>query len=379
MATTHDHSSSAWTARLRWAAAGALATVALIALGSGAAIRAQPVPPTAAPGPRPVDVAEVEAARVARVDVLHGATTARERGRLAFTAGGRVVARPVEPGQPVSRGEVLARLDPRPLRHAADAAAARAAALDAREAQLVRDRARVDALRASGATTAQQAERIDTELQALRSERDAARAQLAERRRVLGEATLRAPYDAVVTAVFVEVGEHTAPGRPVVEVSGDGRVEVEAEAAASVAARIRPGQAVEVELPARDLVVPGTVRTVSRSGRGAGALFPVIVDLADDVAGATPGLSARVVLRHEGDVAPVVPLRAVIDPTGQRPAVFRVRDGRARRVAVELGDVGDRGVVVRAGLAAGDSVVVAGQAHLLDGDAVTARRPERAR
>jgi membrane fusion protein (multidrug efflux system) len=65
-----------------------------------------------------------------------------------------------------------------------------------------------------------------------------------------------------------------------------------------------------------------------------------------------------------------VPVAAVVDPGGGRPAVFRVVDGRAERVEVRPGPVvGDR-LVVQGKLGPGDVVVVSGHTTLADGDPV---------
>lgn len=59
---------------------------------------------------------------------------------------------------------------------------------------------------------------------------------------------------------------------------------------------------------------------------------------------------------------------------GRSTYVFRVRDGRAKRIEVELGQRQVGEVEVLQGLRAGDSVVVAGLQRLRDGIAVRARQ-----
>jgi multidrug efflux system membrane fusion protein len=361
----------------RLAQGGGLVALAVVVAGVGwlfAPGRPAAAPPAsdATTGQRPsrVAVADVRTGHVNRTDVLYGITSAPDRGRLAFTVAGRLAARPVEAGDRVAEGDLLARLDPRPFQNGLAAARATLAELQAREAQLARDQARVARLRDSGATSDQQAEQVDAELLALRAALDAARAQVAESQRLVGESVIRAPYPATVTASFVEPGEHAGPGQPVVELSGRAGVEVEAEAPESVAARLAPGDRVRVELPTRRLEIDGVVRAVSESGRGPGALFPVRVELLDD-GEAVPGLTARLVLPDQGAKALLVPLRAVVDPTGRRPTVFRLgEDGRVQRTLIEADGLSGGQVIVRSGLEAGDRVVVEGQARLLDGDAV---------
>jgi len=364
---------------------GVLAVGVAVVVGVAAALGSSTPPAaragTSSPVAKPPRVVTAEVARVpvSRTDLLYGVTRAPDRGGLAFTGGGRLVSRPVDVGQRVAPGDVLARLDAAPFRHGLSAAQATVDELVARTAQLERDRNRIEALLASGATSTQQAEQIAAQLDALRAALAAARAQAAEARRLVSESTLRAPYAATVTAVFLEEGEHARPGEPIVALSGHDGLEVEAEAPESVAARIAVGDPVEVLLPARRLRLTGRVRSVSRSGGERGVLFPVRVDV-PSAPGAAPGLTARLLLPDQGAEALVVPLRAVLDPTGRRPSVFRVRDDRrVEGVAIEADGLSDGRVVVAAGLAEGDRVVVAGQGRLLDGDLVDVAEEEARR
>jgi membrane fusion protein (multidrug efflux system) len=68
----------------------------------------------------------------------------------------------------------------------------------------------------------------------------------------------------------------------------------------------------------------------------------------------------------------VVPEQALV-PQGTEQFVFRVVDGRAVRVRVEVGQRRDGKAEVVTGLAAGDVVVAAGQQRLRDGVPVAVR------
>jgi multidrug efflux pump subunit AcrA (membrane-fusion protein) len=81
-------------------------------------------------------------------------------------------------------------------------------------------------------------------------------------------------------------------------------------------------------------------------------------------------MAGELIVRASRGPQLAVPLASIIDPSGKHPYVFRVADGRAERVPVEVRTlVGERITVVGA-LHAGDRVVVAGHAVLLDGDPV---------
>ncbi|MEZ4466813.1 MAG: efflux RND transporter periplasmic adaptor subunit [bacterium] len=296
---------------------------------------------------------------------------------LAFQAAGRLAQRPVQVGDRVEAGARLARLDPAPQQHAARRQRARIARLDAELAQAGRDLDRLARLSARDAATTQALEQARTGVAALEAGRREAAAGLAEARRQRTEADLVAPFAGTVVAVYAEVGELVAPGRPVVALAGAGGLEVAIEVPETVVADLHPGMAADVFFPLLDQQVTATVSQVGADAAGAGRLFAVLVALPDD-APLRAGLTAEVVLATPRPAGLAVPLAAVVDPAGGRPRVFRVQDGVARRVPVVVAELADGGRVVITGsggegqapLQADDAVVVGGHFALLDGDPV---------
>jgi membrane fusion protein (multidrug efflux system) len=127
--------------------------------------------------------------------------------------------------------------------------------------------------------------------------------------------------------------------------------------------------------------IPGVVQSLGHAARGPGQLFPVLVALPPGQPGVLPGMTAEVTLARTEREALVVPVGAVVNPTGSRPALFVVRQRRARRVPIEVQAVTGERLAVRpapaAGgptLAPGDRVVVAGQIGLIDDEPVRVAR-----
>ena len=88
-----------------------------------------------------------------------------------------------------------------------------------------------------------------------------------------------------------------------------------------------------------------------------------------------PGMFARVALiTRDAKNALVIPEQAVV-PQGDEQFVFRIVDNKAQRTKVELGQRRDAKVEVVKGLAATDTVVVAGQLKLRDGMNVAIAAP----
>lgn len=320
-------------------------------------------------GARTVEVGTVESASSSRELRLPGVTRAVQRATLSFAIPARLATRSVEVGDPVVRGQVLATLDDREYRLAANAAAAALAELEARLDQARRDLDRTERLAAARAATTEEVEQVRTAAAALTAARDAAAARQAETGRLRDESVLRAPFDATVTAVHLEPGEWASPGHPVVELSGRNGLEVEVEAPESVRSRIVRGAHVAVSLPFLGTTARGRVASVADAATATGGLFPVRVTL-EPSPGLVAGVAAEVVFDLEATTSLTVPLRAVIDPGSGRPTVFRIADGRAHRVEIVPGRlIGDR-LTVGGDVTAGDVVAVSGHTSLADNDPV---------
>jgi RND family efflux transporter MFP subunit len=352
-----------------------IALVLAAAAGTYFAVDAANQPAAAAfSSVKKVRVAAVENAADPRELRFSGITRAAQRARLSFSIGARLAARPVEVGDQVKRGQVLARLDDSEVRNGLATARATLAEAEARRGQMGRDVERVEKLHAAKAATAEELEKTRTGLESLVAAADAAGARVREVERLVGETSLRAPYDGTITEVLAEPGELVGPGRPIFILSGEGDTEVQLEVPESLLGQLLPGAPVPVKVSMLgDRAVNGQIRSLGRSAAGPGQLFPVVVSL-DPAAGVPAGATAELAFRVGESAALAVPVGAVVDPGGRRPAVFKIEKGGAgelvRRVPVEVGSLLGGKVIVAGALAAGDRVVVGGQRGLLDGDAV---------
>ncbi|MEL7061989.1 MAG: biotin/lipoyl-binding protein, partial [Acidobacteriota bacterium] len=182
---------------VRWLFVLAIAAIGGFFLFSGdAAERPTEVAPVV---DKRVEAARVDAAAARRSLRFSGVVRAVDRATLAFAIGGRMIARPVEVGDRVARGDVVARLDPRELDNAVAGAEGALAELEARREQARRDLERVEALVAAKAATSEERERTAAGLEAVAAGEDSARARLSEARRLRDEGVLRAPFAGTIT------------------------------------------------------------------------------------------------------------------------------------------------------------------------------------
>lgn len=291
--------------------------------------------------------------------------------KLAALTAGSLSEVLVAEGDKVRAGQLLARLDPRPLR---DAVAQTQAQTEQSRAAEENARVRLDRSQkafAAGLAAGQEVDDARLQLATASAARLTAQAALSTAKNQLGRSELRAPFAGVVAHLFVPAGEQVDPSKPVVEVARTLFLEVRAPLAPTLAVAVRQGQPAEVRvdgLPERTF--PGRVVAVAPmiDAQTGTALARIRVDNADGAL--KGGAFARV--RIEADLhASVlrVPREALLSGDGSTGAavVLIDKDGKAQRQAVELGYQDGEFAEVQKGLAGGERVVVLGAYALPDG------------
>jgi RND family efflux transporter MFP subunit len=324
------------------------------------------------PAPRPVRVIEARLLETPQRLRLPGALRARERAELAFLHPGYLAERHVQLGQAVAAGELLATLHNPTLQPGVASAQARANEARTRLKQLQIDTRRETTLVERQLISDDQLEQTRTRRDAARAALEQAEAALAEARGQLAEASLRAPFEGRVARFLVEPGDFAAAGQPVLAISaGDAEKAGSLEAEIALPAEIEPARIAELRLIRLE---DGRVQMAEIVGRGEaapGQPRPVIVaPMSAPAKSWRPGDAVHVELELEARTRVAVPLAAMIDPGTGITRLFRVRDGRAERVAVEAGRLSGGWVAVYGDVTPGDRIVTAGQALLLDGEAV---------
>jgi RND family efflux transporter MFP subunit len=307
---------------------------------------------------RDVQTAEVVRAGAVGSVAVPGTVQARRRASLSARMPASVVELPYEEGQRVRAGAVVVRLDDAALRAAV---AASEAGVKAAEADLARTRT----LLAKSAATPR-------ELEQMTAAASGARAQLTAARDNLSYSALRAPFAGRVAARRANLGDVVNPGASLIEIEGEGGLELRATVESDVAATLRPGASVKAEVDGQTGPLTATVAAVAPSGDPTTHRFEVKVSL-PAVPGLRAGLFARLLVPGVA-AGPrlVIPATAIFE-RGGLVGLFVVSDGRARLRWVAKG-ARDGGVVeVRAGVEAGERVVLE-PAGLVDRAAVREKR-----
>ncbi|MGY1426603.1 efflux RND transporter periplasmic adaptor subunit [Lysobacter sp. A289] len=342
--------------RARSLMAGALVAGLLAGCGSSE---------TADVSARPVLVTQPVAADAVHAS-LAGAIRARKESQLSFRVGGQLIERKVDVGDHVSRGDVLATLDPDDLKARANSAQAQLAA-----AQAELERARADQARYAVLAKDQLVSRSSMDAQnaaatAAQGQVDAARAELEVASNQAQYSRLRAPADGVIAERQAETGQVVAAGQTVFTLAADGTREVAFAVSEGQVAATKPGQAIQVEVwskPGKRW--PGVVREVAPVADPASRTFAARASVDAPAGVLALGQSARVFLPGQETDALSIPLTA-LQPGSNGVAVFVVdpQTSTLKLLPVSVGAYGSQTVPVLDGLDP-DAWVVAAGGHLL--------------
>lgn len=326
-----------------------------------------------APAGRPVEVVIVEPAALGASTVLTGDIQAQKEVSFAFRIGGRMIERPVNVGDQIKAGQLLAKLDPATEQNALAAAEARLAAA---RGQVATARATFDRqahLMAQGFTTRPRYEEARQALNTAEAAQDNAEAEVETAADRLGFTRLQADIGGTVTARGAETGEVVQPGQMVVQVARqDGR-----DAVFDVPARLlhaAPGDPVVTVALADDpsVVTKGRVREVSPQADPVTRTFRVRVGLDDPPPAMRLGASVTGRLDLESTAVTIIPAGA-LTMSGRSPAVWVVdpatSTARLRPIDILRFDPGS--VVVGEGLDPGDMIVTGGTQALHPGQRVS--------
>lgn len=299
----------------------------------------------------PVEKREVD-------DVVDWPGTVRSRSvaNLAPKVMARVLEVRVTAGTAVKQGDVVVLLDDRELRSRAEQARAGLAAAEAQAGQAETDLRRTRMLIQKQATTPQDLEAAEARAKATRAQAAQARDGLAEVQVLLGETTVRAPFDGVVAERLVDPGDMAAPGKPLVILHDPQSLRLEADVGERCAAPLTVGQEISVRLESLQRDIAARIEVIAPVADPQSRTFlikaalPPQPDLRAGIFG-----TARVVCgTHPALLIPA----AAVARSGQLESVRVLTQDGPRTRNVRTGKTYGDQVEVLSGLQEGEKVVV---------------------
>lgn len=279
-----------------------------------------------------------------------------EEVNLSFETSGKIVEINFEEGTTVQKGQLLAKVNDRPLQAQLQRLVS--------QLKLAEDRVfRQDALLKRDAVSQEAYEQVKTELATLNADIESVEAQIAQ-------TELRAPFDGIIGLRQVSVGTYASPTTIVAKLTKISPLKLEFSVSERYARDIQVGTNLTFTLEgsldtyyaqvyARESSLDINTHTLTVR-----ALYP-------NPSGIMPGRYASITLkRQEYKDALAIPSQAIVPEMG-KDKVFLYRSGKAEPVEIVTGIRTDALVQAVKGLAAGDTVIISGTQQLRTGMDVT--------
>jgi RND family efflux transporter MFP subunit len=331
------------------------------------ATRAPATAPTAAASEnKPVELAAVDVATVgmqtlSRSLPLSGSMSPIVQATLKSKVGGEVELVPLREGQEVREGEVLARIDTRNLQAQYDrqVAAVDRARADLQLATLNRDKNRT--LLESHYISQNTYEATESAYAGMVANLKLAEADARLAKISLEDAVIRAPFAGTIAKRHVQPGEKVSPDSTIVTLVDLRQMVLEAAVPAADIPSVSIGQRARFKVGGfggREF--DGEVQRINPITADGSRAIMVYIAVPNPNQALKGGMFAQGALTLDnGSPVLAVPQRAVHEDAGAA-YVYTLRDDKIARTPVKVGPAmpGSAFVEVRAGLAAGDSVIV---------------------
>ncbi len=283
----------------------------------------------------------------------------------------------LEEGVRVKKGDRIATIEQRDYKAQYDAALAGIASAEATMKDAKREFERASALFSEGTATAQERDQAEASYERAEAALALARAQAESAKINLDECTIYAPMDGVVSKRAVEPGTLLVSGSPIATITQIDPLRFRIAVPTTLFAQLAAGEsAIAIDVDAYPgQPIPAIISRIYPVADDATRTVVVETTIPNADGRLVPGMYAvgTLSLNSRKDVL-CVPYETVVRNGGEH-LVYKVENGVARAVKVELGIRSDAIVEIIGDITEADEIVVAGQHRLTDGAKV---KPEAA-
>lgn len=348
-------------------AAALMLALALALSGCGEADKQQQTTtPTATVS---ADIGVVQKTVLPIITTASGTIIAEQQAQIASRLTGFIRDINVQEGQNVVAGQRLFTVDPADIQGQVTQAQSGLAQAEATLADAKNDYQRFGTLYKEEAIPKQQWDKVRLQHDVARQQVAAARAGLATAAAQMRYATLTAPFSGIITQKLANVGDLATPGRPVLVIENQSRLQVQTGVSSDVFARLKQGESVSIQVNGADTAITGKIARLVPTADPITRTYLVKIDL-------PPGPQLQsgmyvLVAFATGERASVrVPQSAVLDRAGITGVFVLDAQNTAHYRMVRVGDSRDGQVEIQAGLTAGERIVVSPTPKLQSGDKV---------
>jgi RND family efflux transporter MFP subunit len=320
---------------------------------------------------RPVRALQIAPAGAENVVELAGDIQPRYESRLGFRVGGKVIARQVEIGSVVKRGQLLMQIDPRDLQLSQSQANASVNAAASNLSLAKAEYERYRELRQKNFVSQAVLDAKEAAYKSALANHEQSNAALNIATNQNSYANLVADADGVVTALQAEAGQVVAAGTPVVQLARTGEKEARISIPEDQVEMVRQVKEMQVRIWANQaLVLRGQLRELSPVADPATRTYTAKISIPNAPPEVRLGMTATVRFITKADKNLIrLPLTALLNEKNQT-SIWVIENGAVKSVPVQVGGVMGNEVVIASGVNAGQMIVTAGVNTLRAGQKV---------
>jgi len=301
-----------------------------------------------------------------------------KRANIIPAIGGKLDRISVEQGDWVEKGDVMASLDMVPVRIQLNQAEAAVAVAEVNLEDARTNYGRLLTLKKKGTISTREYEKARLAFESARAGLRQAEANEEMARYNADEAAIKAPFAGHVTARYAEEGDilNPMPGTPGVATLMDiSSVRIEGTVPAPEIKHTRKGLEALITVDTYpDTTFTGSVYSVSPAAGIQTRSFPLEVKVRNPHLQLKPGFFARVeIIARERHDVPAVPVDALVEKEDKQ-YIFVIENNRAKRIEVKTGLREGLFVEIISGVTEGETVILAGNTVVADGNRVRVER-----
>lgn len=309
---------------------------------------------TEAPPPPAVVVRRSTAETVQLSFSAQGQALPERDTEILTEAAGTVVSLPVEKGQAVTRGEVIAALD--------------ASRADAALAQAKEERSRAQRELDNAQTLLDRGSATVDRVVSARADLAAAQAQVSAAEETLANFTILAPFDGTIEELMLNDGEHAVAGTAVARIVDSDPITVSIQIPQRSRKQIEVGQRAKVAF-ITDETREGVVAFVAAAASPDTRTFLAEISIENTDRSLRPGISAEVIIPTREETAHFVEASVVsLSPEGAT-GIKTVEDGKVKFHRIEIVTAEVDGLWAT-GLPDTAEIITVGQGFVRDGETV---------
>lgn len=326
---------------------------------------------------RPMPVFQVSGSRVEERTFVGRAKAVREVN-LAARVPGPLVKLPVNVGDTVTAGQVLAVIDQQDYETALKAAEGRLDQVQSEQEFAQREYQRAIDIKSNNPEliSPSQMDMAQRNLKSANAALVQAKASVKQARDSLAYTEIKAPFDGQVTAVLAENFEEIAPKQVVVRVLDNSRIEMVVDIPEQLISSVNRVDNVQVRFDAfSNSVLSAEIKEVGAEADAITRTYPITLVM-DQVSGVNilPGMAGRAsgkVKKLNADEGALIPVKALGQNTDGSMFIWKVNpNGALQKMNLESASIDGKGVLIKGPIEAGDQIALAGIYQVKEGQIV---------